>query len=189
MQQKIKRIKFSIILVTYRRWDLLRTCLRETLLQLKKRNDWEVLVIVNGEDEITSSLLKKEFPHIRFFRTHPVTPAQARNILIKKACGEYLCFLDDDSMPGENYFASALNFISKYPDVDVFGGPDTVFPNASFFEQIVGMALLSPMATATTRLRHCKKQHSPIREGNEAKLILCNLWMKRNIFCQDGLFF
>ena len=189
MQLNAGRIKFSVILVTYRRCDYLKACLREIFAQLKMRNDWEILLVVNGEDRETVSLLKEMYPHIRSFQIPAVSPAQARNILIKKAMGEYLCFLDDDSMPGENYFNIALEFISDNPKVDVFGGPETVFPDASSFEETVGMALLSPMATATTRLRHAKKNRCLAVKGNEAKLILCNLWCKRDVFASEGVLF
>ena len=189
MQKKIDRIKFSIILVTFRRCNQLEICLDEIFSQLSGRNDWEVLLVVNGEDEKTWSWIKGYHSPVRVFQIKSVTPAQARNTLIEKALGKYLCFLDDDSMPGENYFKTALEFILVHPEVDVFGGPDTVFPDASVFEQTVGMALLSPMATAVTRLRHTKRDCRLVMEGNEAKLILCNLWSKRSIFSEDGLVF
>ncbi|MCY4523166.1 MAG: glycosyltransferase [Halobacteriovoraceae bacterium] len=189
MRQRITPVKFTVILVTYRRWHFLKTCLREIFFQLKTRNDWEILVIVNGEDHKTSLGLKSEFSQVNVLHTPTVSPAQARNILIKKARGEYLCFLDDDSMPGKNYFKMALDFISSAPRVDVFGGPDTVFPDASWFEKVVGMTLLSPMATATTCLRHSIKKQYIVKEGNEEKLILCNLWIKKNIFHKDGYLF
>ena len=188
MQEKVRKIKFSIILVTYKRCDLIKICLREISLQLNNRDDWEILLVVNGNDQKTVSHLQK-YPWINAFQISATSPAQARNILIKEAKGEYLCFLDDDAMPCKDYFKTAVEFISNYCEVDVFGGPDTVFPDASFFERTVGMAILSPLATATTRLRHKKKDHGLILTGNETKLILCNLWCKRNIFTQEGYLF
>ena len=145
MYTKIKEIKFSIILVTFKRCDLVLTCLKEIFLQLKNRDDWEILLVVNGDDQKTLSALQEKYPRIIPYKTPAISPAEARNFLIKKAKGEYLCFLDDDTMPCENYFKTALEFIADHNKVDVFGGPDTVFPNASFFENTVGF--ISPLSS------------------------------------------
>ena len=56
-----------------------------------------------------------------------------RNILIGEASGEYICFIDDDDIVGNDYVERILNALQSSPDVVVFdafrfenGKPDRV---------------------------------------------------------------
>ena len=172
---------FSIIIVTWRRFSYLKKCLEEISFQLKGRDDGEILILINGEDKETENSLKN-FPSLRVFKNSSLTPGEARNILITKASGTYVFCLDDDASPSEGYFNKVFEFIHRHPEVDVFGGPEIIFKDASLFEQTVGMALSSPMATYVTRWRHREKKEKSIEKGDESRLILCNLWFRREIF-------
>lgn len=182
------RILFTVIIVTHGRWNDLKRCLKEIFFQWRGREDAEILILLNGKDEETERHLN-DYPSLKIFKTSFLSPAEARNILIRKARGSYLCCLDDDAVPAEHYFFKACDFIRRHPGVDVFGGPETVCHDASFFEKTVGMALSSPMATAVTRWRHRQESGGLARRGDETRLILCNLWFKREIFHKEGFGF
>ncbi len=107
---------FSIIIPVRQSTDYLK----ETLAVLSKINNkyFEVLVIT---DKIS-------------IKTDPSTK---RNIGAKKAKGDYLVFLDDDSFPSIKYFKYAQKLVNKYPNYAAFCGPcltpssDSVYQKAS----------------------------------------------------------
>lgn len=106
---------------------------------------------------------------------------EARNQIIEKSTGKYLCFIDDDIELPNNYFVKAKSIISNNKNVDVFGGPDQTKENASDFQLILGEVMKSFFAMGPTAKRHRSIGHC-VESGNEINLILCNLWMKKSIF-------
>ncbi len=171
---------YSIIIVTYERTELLQKCITEIR---KQSPQTPIYVGVNGSDNKSTQYLQsisqvtcKSFPKI--------TPGEVRNELIKLVETPWICFLDDDIIPCENYFKMAEDNIAM-KSLDIFGGPDTSYPNEDKLEQAISLALTSPLATA-----HSRKRHTVSTEFNssatEQDYILCNLWMKTSIFQKEG---
>ncbi len=176
-------INLSVIIITFRRISLLAKCL-ESIYQNKSFAD-EIIVGINGEDNESVRFLA-DYEGIKVIKMCQQTPGEARNRCLEYAAGEYVIFLDDDaSLPGD-YFCKGKQILKKYPELDVFGGPDRTPENAGFFEKALGLTLVSPLATAVTRLRHAFKPGIEHFQVSEKKLILCNLWCKRSIFCLEG---
>lgn len=114
----MKKISFSIIIPIRKENDYLR----ETLSYLKKQTfkNFEVLVIT---DKISSS----------------PDPSLKRNLGAKKAKGDYLCFLDDDSYPAKNWLKNISIQIKKHPDYTAFCGPCLTPKSDSIFQQASGL--------------------------------------------------
>ena len=124
------------------------------------------------------SALEKEIP-----------VGEARNILIEQAKGEFLCFLDDDITLPPGYFNHAETFLAKESEVDVFGGPDQTGPGASDFQLVLGGVMETFMAMGPTAKRHTPKDLRESIGGNEINLILCNLWIRRDILQNKDMVF
>ncbi|HPT65903.1 MAG TPA: glycosyltransferase [Candidatus Woesebacteria bacterium] len=114
----MKLPKFSVIIPVRKTNDYLK----ETLLKLKKQSykNFEVLVIT---DKLSGS----------------ANPSEKRNLGAKKAKGEYLAFLDDDSYPHQNYFKNALKLIEKNPEFASFCGPCLTPPKDNSFQKASGL--------------------------------------------------
>ncbi|MFA5750219.1 MAG: glycosyltransferase [Candidatus Shapirobacteria bacterium] len=96
--------------------------LKETLLKLKQQSfkSFEILIIT---DQISGS----------------ANPSEKRNLGAKKAKGQYLAFLDDDSYPSKNYFKNAQKIISKHPDFGGICGPCLTPPKDDYLKQASGL--------------------------------------------------
>ena len=112
-------------------------------------------------------------------------PSRQRNEAAKKASGEILYFLDDDSLP------ASLNLkllVAHYEDEAVagVGGPSITPETDSFMQRCFGALLCSPFGGGGIRNRY--RRTGRIRETSERELILCNLSFRADIFKKmDGL--
>jgi glycosyltransferase involved in cell wall biosynthesis len=86
----------SVVIPTLRRAQLLSRAIRSVLAQTI--HDLELVVVVDGVDGDTTRLLASiQDPRLRFIQNpRSLGSAEARNVGIKKATGEWIAFLDDD---------------------------------------------------------------------------------------------
>ncbi len=112
----VKKIFFSIIIPVRNETDYLRQTLKK--IELQSFKSYEILVI-------TDKISQKSDPSFK------------RNLGAKKARGNYLCFLDDDSYPQKDWLLNLKKQIEKYPTYAAFCGPaitpkeDNIFQKAS----------------------------------------------------------
>ncbi|MEX6689782.1 glycosyltransferase family A protein [Danxiaibacter flavus] len=107
----MSEVKVSVVVPTYKRAPLLSKCLQALINQDFDRNDYEVIVVTDGEDEEACNLVQT-FSLTNTF-LHCISPkekggpAAARNIGWKNAQGELIVFTDDDCIPSSG-------FVSEY---------------------------------------------------------------------------
>lgn len=108
---------FSIIIPIRQENDYLR----ETLKYLKQQSqkNFEVLVITDKISRLPDPSLK-------------------RNLGAKKAKGQYLCFLDDDSYPHSHWLKNIFTQIKLYPQIAAFCGPTLTPPHDNLCQQASG---------------------------------------------------
>ena len=99
----MNRLKFSIIVCTYNRANLLDKGLRTLVFQEYSDFDYEIVVIDDGSTDNTNEIVdkyKETFPYINYKhilnREEYSSPALARNIGLKEAKYEYCCFTDPE---------------------------------------------------------------------------------------------
>jgi glycosyltransferase involved in cell wall biosynthesis len=175
-------MKFSIIIVTFNRKKALTECLQSICAQSLKI-PYEVIVILNGDIGYLEKY-KSRFRQFNFIHIPQTTPANARNIAIKKAQGEYVLFLDDDCILASNYFQN----ISFDHGWDVLGGPDQTPLVASSLQILIGRALASPLCMGPTFKRHSRNSIYDYN-ATEESLVICNLWFKKKLFNDEGFQF
>jgi glycosyltransferase involved in cell wall biosynthesis len=97
-------MKISVVIPTYRRPELLLKCLRALITQKFERDNYEIIVVSDGPDELTTQLYKKwirrKIQLIHFYSLpEKKGPAAARNYGWLQAKGELIAFTDDDCIP------------------------------------------------------------------------------------------
>ncbi len=179
-------MKYSIIIITHNRNELLRNCLK-SIQEATHSNSHEIIVIINGDDNDTVHSLSSINQDIKWRTIEATTPGQARNIAIEMSSYSFLCFLDDDTIVPKQYFEIAMPNLTK--DLAILGGPDKTYPNSTLFEEAIGETLKSPLATGNTRYRHDSTVKENEKHPSEKCFILCNLWINKSILNKNKLRF
>lgn len=118
--------KYSIIIPTYNRCDLLRRCLDNICLLSDSIDEFEVLIIDNGSKDNTKTIVESflnQIPNLRYF--YDATPGLhvGRHLGAKEAKGEILCYLDDDSFVDKEWLIGIEKAFNN-PNVVIAGGPN-----------------------------------------------------------------
>jgi succinoglycan biosynthesis protein ExoA len=113
-------------------------------------------------------------------------PSRQRNVAVREARGEYLLFLDDDSVPADGLAARYTAILDRCPGVVAVGGPALPLAPRTPFERLAGAVLASPWVMGRSAARY--GAIGRLRETDERELILCNLCVRRSAFEAVGGF-
>ena len=97
-----KEFSVSIIVCTYNRRKLFDECFESLLNQSYPKDNYEIIVVDSSDDfseELIKNYKEKAERHrimLKYFYQEPKGLAAARNLGIKNARGEIICFTDDD---------------------------------------------------------------------------------------------
>ena len=102
-------MKISVIIPTYKPQDYLCNCLESLAAQTFPKEDFEIVLVLNGcmepyKSQIDQFILEKmQGVNINFIYIEECGVSNARNIGINNSIGEYLTFVDDDDVISNNY--------------------------------------------------------------------------------------
>ncbi len=100
----------SVIMATYNRADLIVNAIKS--VQLQSVGDWELIVVADGCTDDTVEVVKRIASNDRRIRLIPVEKqpyyTHVRNIGIKEARGDLVCFRDDDSAWVRTFFEEMI---------------------------------------------------------------------------------
>lgn len=113
------------------------------------------------------------------------SPAPQRNEAVRLARGEYVLFLDDDSVPPRDLLRRYASALGRWSRPAVLGGPAVCRP-ASRLEGIVHAVFSERWLTGRSASRYAPHGHE--RRSDERELILCNLLVSRQAFLDAGGF-
>jgi cellulose synthase/poly-beta-1,6-N-acetylglucosamine synthase-like glycosyltransferase len=112
-------------------------------------------------------------------------PSVQRNEAVKAARGEWIYFLDDDSIPGDENLRRLQTYFSD-PKVAMLGGPNLCPDDAPPREKVFAVVLASWLAFGPSRARYAPV--GTVRDTGEKELILCNLAIRRADLMELGGF-
>lgn len=120
---------------------------------------------------------------LEVFISEGTQPSRQRNEAARKAKGEILYFLDDDSCPVPD---ALKRIVSHFEDekVAVVGGPSITPEGDSLMQKSFGAALGSFLGGFSIRNRY--RRVGTARLSSENELILCNLAFKKSLFIEEG---
>lgn len=106
-------MKVSVIIPTYRQDKLLQESLRSLYAQSLDKHDYEVIVVLNGEQQpYEARILQFAQEHsdmqLRYLYAETPGVSHARNIGLDHAVGEYIAFVDDDDFVSPTYLEELL---------------------------------------------------------------------------------
>lgn len=150
-----KKIKISVLIIT-RKWikDIHSF---NYIMKLKHRNvDFEVLL------------------------AEGVNPSTQRNLLARQARGDYLLFLDNDSVPSVDLLEIYRNTVLANPDAVILGGPSVLKKKQNLLYQLSSIFFSSSFGVGPVKNRY--NSSGVTRKASEKDLILCNMLIKRDFF-------
>jgi len=113
--------KFSLIIPTYNNRAFLIQCLNSLDNQSIDKKIFEVIVVDDGgRSDISENLgLMGSQLFIKYLYQKHKGPAAARNLGIEKAKGDIILFLDDDSLPTDDWLKATIEAWEKFPILTV----------------------------------------------------------------------
>ena len=107
-------------------------------------------------------------------------PSRQRNEAVKKASGEWIYFLDNDSLIDLYTIKEFLISIERYPDAIVVGGPSVLKDSTNIWQNAIQLVFSSDFGVGPLRSRYFS--NGQIRVSNEKELILCNMAILKSVF-------
>ena len=123
---------------------------------------------------------------IEIFQAEGTHPTVQRNECIKKASGDIVYFIDNDSMVNPNNIKKAVEIFEKNENVAIVGGP-AIHKTSSSKEKYIDKCMRSYYAVGPIANRYSVNKISS-REGTDRDVILCNLFIRLNVLFEAGLF-
>lgn len=113
-------MKISVIVPTYKPQAYLWVCLDSIYNQTFPKNEYELILVLNGCNEPYNSQIKEWFSkhsdlQVQYFQTDEGGVSNARNIALDNSKGDYLTFIDDDDLISPFYLQELYDTVA--PDV------------------------------------------------------------------------
>ena len=111
----------SIIIINYNVRYFIEACLH-SVEKACKNIDAEIIVVDNASTDDSASVLPTLFPNVYFiWNKDNLGFSKANNLAIKKATGQYILFLNPDTIVPEDCFEKCLSFFSTNHDTGALG--------------------------------------------------------------------
>jgi GT2 family glycosyltransferase len=155
---------FSVVIPTCHRNDKLRECLDllQPSVQGVSADLYEIVVADDGRDYTAESLIKENYPGVRWVAGPRTGPPGNRNKGAQTAKGDWIIFADDDCLPSPGFLRGYQNALT--PEILAYEGKITCEDGIN-----------SPLYTAPINL-------------NGGAFWTCNVMMKRDFFHEFGGF-
>ncbi len=135
----------SIIIVSWNARENLEECL-SSLLKISYKN-YEVILVDNGSKDNSVKFIKRNFPIVKIIESGKnLGFAGGNNLGLEKAQGEYVLFLNNDTIVTKDFLYKLVEFMEKREDVGIIQ-PKILFhrPGTDLHHKInsIGSFLLS----------------------------------------------
>lgn len=112
-----EKCKLSIVVLSFNTKDLLGDCL-ESLTKVRNEVNFEVVVVDNGSSDGTIEMVEEKFPSVFLIQNAAnVGFAKGNNSARGKVHGEYVLFLNSDTVVPEGTLRETLDYLSQNSQV------------------------------------------------------------------------
>ncbi|MBX9782337.1 MAG: glycosyltransferase family 2 protein [Chitinophagaceae bacterium] len=174
-------MQLSIIIVNYNVKYLLEQCLC-SVLKAAAGIDTEIFVVDNASTDGSREYLEPIFPGVQFIWNNENPGfAKANNAALKKATGEYVLFLNPDTLVAEDCFLKCIRFMQNHSDAGALGvhmingngaflkESKRSFPSSSVaFYKLIGLSSLFPSSEIFARYH---LGHLSEKENHEVEVL------------------
>jgi len=114
-------MKLSVIIVNYNVKYFLEVCLH-SVLRAAKGVDAEIIVVDNNSTDDSCNMVRQKFPTVQLIENKDNKGfSKANNQAVAIAKGEYVLFLNPDTVMPEDFFEKTLPYMDANPDVGGLG--------------------------------------------------------------------
>jgi glycosyltransferase involved in cell wall biosynthesis len=179
----------SVIIPTYNSDKYISEAIRSVLRQTC--TDYEIIVIDDGSTDSTREIIENNFPQVRYFYIPNQGVSIARNYGMRRACGEFIAFLDADDLwlPEKlekqlkvfNADQELMLVFTEHRVFDTNGFRKTIFSKKKRLmkgDVVKNLFLYSHVATSTVMVRRQVFQEIGYFEENLKAAEDDNLWMR-----------
>lgn len=113
----------SIITPTYNREDFIAVAIDSVLAQTMP--DFELLIVDDGSTDNSRALIEtyiNKDSRVKYFYQQNQGQSVARNLALKEAKGDYICFLDSDNYWPADRLEKSLAAFAAHPEADIIYG-------------------------------------------------------------------
>lgn len=104
-------IKFSLLLATLNRPEILKTCI-DALLKQTYCN-YEIIIVDQSDKEFCDNSIAAIDSRIKYIHIDKKGLSHARNIGLQYVTGDYVCLVDDDGLYEQKYLETSNKLIKK----------------------------------------------------------------------------
>ena len=193
----MKRI--SIIIVNYNVKHFLEHCLLSVFRALPNI-EAEVFVVDNQSTDGSVEMVQEKFPAVRLIANQDnVGFARGNNQAVELASGEYILYLNPDTIVAEDCFAKCLDYLDANPDVGALGpklidGKGIFLPESKrgFPSAWVAFCKISGLSSLFKKSKRFNQYHLgylPEDETNEVEVLVgCFMLCRKKVIDEVGSF-
>ena len=106
-------VNVSVIIVNYKTPELILDCLY-TIYEQTKVVSFEVIIVDNDSQDNSQFIIQNQYPDVQWIQmNYNAGFARANNAGIKAAAGEYVLFLNSDTLMLENALDKIVSYVSQ----------------------------------------------------------------------------
>lgn len=106
----------SVVTITYNGREYVGNCLNSVLDQEFPREQYEVLVVDNASDDGSADFVEQNYPTVRLLRLdRNYGPNEAIHRVLPHMRGQYLAYLNQDTIAHRRWLAELVEVITNYP--------------------------------------------------------------------------
>lgn len=124
--------------------------------------------------------------NIEIFQAEGTHPTVQRNECIKQSSGDIVYFIDNDSIVSADNIKEANVIFESDEKIAIVGGP-AIHKVSSLIEMYIDKCMRAYYAVGPIANRY-RFDNNDVKEGSDRDVILCNLFVRRNVLFEAGLF-